>query len=74
MKRYGLLLLSIFFGLANMWSQEIPEINSQYQFIENKGQWPEQVNFRAEVPGGFIWLEKDKFNYYNYYNLITFLY
>lgn len=63
MKRYGLLLLSIIFGLTGLWSQEIPEINSQYQFIENKGQWPEQVNFRAEVPGGFIWLEKDKFNY-----------
>lgn len=63
MKRYGLLLLSIIFGLTGLWSQEIPEINSQYQFIENKGQWPEQVNFRADIPGGFIWLEKNKFNY-----------
>ncbi|MCB0479031.1 MAG: gliding motility-associated C-terminal domain-containing protein [Crocinitomicaceae bacterium] len=63
MKHCILLYLLLIIGLQTAHSQEIPEINSQFQFIENKGQWPEQVNFRAEVPGGFIWLEKDKFNY-----------
>lgn len=58
-----LLFILVFAGLNSLWAQEIPEINSQYQFVENKGQWPEQVNFRADVPGGFIWLEEDKFNY-----------
>lgn len=52
------LLISIF-GLT----QEISHAPSQFKFIENKGQWPDQVTFRAEVPGGFIWLEKGKFNY-----------
>ncbi|MCO6499830.1 MAG: gliding motility-associated C-terminal domain-containing protein [Vicingus serpentipes] len=33
------------------------------QFIENKGQWPGQVNFKTDVLGGKIWLEKNKISY-----------
>lgn len=29
------------------------------RFISNEGQWPEQVTHRAEMPGAFIWVEKD---------------
>lgn len=30
-----------------------------YQFIENKGQWPSQVNFKADLKSGYLYLEKD---------------
>jgi gliding motility-associated-like protein len=63
MKTYILLFLSIFIGLNFSYSQEIEPINSQYKFIENKGQWPEQVNFKAQVHGGAIWLEDEKITY-----------
>jgi len=32
-------------------------------FIENRSQWPSQVQFRADIPGGALFLEKDKFTY-----------
>jgi len=32
--------------------------NSQHRFIANKNQWPEQVNFACDVPGGKLYLEK----------------
>nr|MDQ3100775.1 hypothetical protein [Bacteroidota bacterium] len=28
------------------------------RFVENKGQWPEQVTHRAEIAGGTIWCER----------------
>ena len=33
------------------------------EFIENKGQWSAQVNFKADLKGGKIWLEKNKITY-----------
>ncbi|MCX8079666.1 MAG: gliding motility-associated C-terminal domain-containing protein [Bacteroidia bacterium] len=37
-------------------------------FIENKGQWPSKVLFRADIPGGIVWITKDGalFDYYFY--------
>ncbi|NNC83813.1 MAG: hypothetical protein HKN79_09555, partial [Flavobacteriales bacterium] len=32
--------------------------NQAQQFIENKGQWPDHVLFRAEIPEGHIYIEK----------------
>lgn len=28
-------------------------------FVENKGQWPVQVLYRADIPGGFLYVEKN---------------
>lgn len=33
------------------------------EFIENKGQWPDNVLYRANINGGSIYLEKDGFTY-----------
>ncbi len=33
------------------------------KFIENKGQWFENILFRAEIPGGALYLERDKLTY-----------
>ena len=30
----------------------------RYSYIENKGQWPEQVLYRAQIEGGFVWVEQ----------------
>lgn len=29
---------------------------SEPTFVENKGQWPEDVRFMTEVPGGYMWI------------------
>ncbi|WP_022824093.1 gliding motility-associated C-terminal domain-containing protein [Hymenobacter norwichensis] len=34
-----------------------------YQFIANKGQWPAQVQFAADIPGGRLFLEPTGFSY-----------
>jgi gliding motility-associated-like protein len=34
-----------------------------YQFLENKGQWDPAVQYRSQIPGGYIYLRKDGFTY-----------
>lgn len=36
---------------------------AQYRFIENGGQWDQQVAFRTDIPGGKFYLEKDRFTF-----------
>ncbi len=53
-----LLLLSVFvFGSSSVAQQE------HYKFLENKGQWPWNVEYRAQIPGGSIFLETNAFTY-----------
>jgi gliding motility-associated-like protein len=46
--------------------QEVTHSEGVYKFLENKGQWPAHVNFKADVPGGNIWLEKNRIIYQFY--------
>lgn len=39
---------------------------AQADFVENRGQWPEQVAFRSLVPGGALWVEKTGFTWQFY--------
>jgi gliding motility-associated-like protein len=48
MNRYLLSALSVLVGMAAA---------SQADFAENRGQWPPQVRWRAQVPGGALWVE-----------------
>ena len=32
-----------------------------YKFIENKNQWPDQVKFKTDLKGGYLYLEKNGF-------------
>lgn len=42
-------------------SQEVNHHHSvQYSFIENKGQWGENVLFKTKFPGGNLWVEQGK--------------
>jgi gliding motility-associated-like protein len=36
------------------------------KFIPNKGQWPSNVLYRADIPSGAFFLEKDQITYYFY--------
>ncbi len=36
------------------------------QFVENKGQWPEQVLYRALIPNGALFVERSAFTYVLY--------
>lgn len=47
-------------------SQEMERPSGIYKFLENKGQWPGHVNFKAQVPGGNIWLEQNRIIYQFY--------
>jgi gliding motility-associated-like protein len=45
--------LGLLLGLSfNLFAQRGPS------FVENRGQWPEAVTHRAELPGATIWLER----------------
>jgi PKD repeat protein len=35
-------------------------------FVQNRGQWPADVQFRADVPGGFLFLKKNSLHYVFY--------
>lgn len=41
---------------------------SDIYFIENKGQWEENVLFRADLPGGKLFVEKNRLTYLFYRN------
>jgi len=42
------------------------QAEEKFLFTENKGQWPEQVAFEAELPGGKLFFENDKWTYFLY--------
>ncbi|MBT6438366.1 MAG: PKD domain-containing protein, partial [Flavobacteriales bacterium] len=46
------------YSFAQDYYQESP-----IKFIENKGQWQDNILFRADIPGGALFLERDKLTY-----------
>lgn len=38
-----------------------PLVLGGYKFIENKNQWPNQVYYRSDIQGGYLYLENDGF-------------
>ena len=38
-------------------------VSSQISFTQNKGQWPSQVRYKAEIPGGSFWIQSEGFAY-----------
>jgi hypothetical protein len=61
-RNYGASFLAI--GL--IFSQVVAAANTTpgIKFIENKNQWPSEVNFSARVPGGNMIFQSGKFQYY----------
>ncbi len=45
-------------------AQEIDVPTGEYEFFQNKGQWPNGVLYRAELQAGNIWLEQGRILYH----------
>ncbi|GAB3260359.1 hypothetical protein GCM10027347_24590 [Larkinella harenae] len=58
-------LFLLFFGLLTAGFANGPASNS-VRFVQNKGQWASEVLFRAELPGGFLFLKKQSLHYVFY--------
>lgn len=52
-----LTLMLLASGLPSIAQEPNRPINT-YQFLENKGQWPDGVLYKTELPGGKIWFEE----------------
>jgi len=50
-------LLIVLFFLSNYTIGQ----QAGYKFIENKNQWPDQVKFKADLKGGYLYLENNGF-------------
>jgi gliding motility-associated-like protein len=42
---------------GRIYAQHVDHAHGAYKMLENKGQWPDGVNYMADVPGGHIWFE-----------------
>lgn len=59
-----IILVFIVFISGLGWGQEIDVPQGEYEFFENKGQWPNGVLYRAKLPSGSIWLEQGRILYH----------
>ena len=50
----------LFSGLCNFIQAQG---SSSIVFIENKGQWPAEVKFYADIPGGILFIENNTLTY-----------
>ena len=58
------LVFTFFVGLLFLNAHESEGDNSRHTFILNKGQWPKQVVFKADIPSaGSIYFEKNAIHY-----------
>jgi gliding motility-associated-like protein len=62
MKTFRLIIILLFFSSQN-YSQTTISNNSGIEFINNLGQWNENVLYKADIPGGAFFLEKNCFTF-----------
>jgi len=55
---YYIALLSVALISTSITAQDTDHPSGSYKFIQNGGQWPDGVLYRADLEGGKIWLEK----------------
>ncbi|MDX1447042.1 SBBP repeat-containing protein, partial [Lishizhenia sp.] len=62
-KLFFLCVIALFSGAS--FAQEIEHEHSLYHgFLENKGQWKEEVLFQMNLPNGNLWVEQGKLMYH----------
>ena len=63
------LFISIVFVSSSMYGQAVhkAESNAMIRFTENKNQWDSRVLYKAELDGGALFLESNRFTY-NFYD------
>lgn len=52
------IFMSFCMAVTTVISQEVEHAVGDYKFVENKGQWPKKILFKADVDFGNIWLEQ----------------
>ena len=67
-----IIILSLFFGI-NCYSKKEPTSHPKpsIRFTENKGQWGNNILFRAQLDGGALFLEKECLTF-NFYDKVTY--
>lgn len=66
-----ILFASFFLVKAQVRTPKISEHSSQIRFTENKNQWDKEVEFRAQLDGGALWVAKDALTY-SFYDKETY--
>jgi len=52
--------IGLSFSCIGIWAHDLPK---GAVFVENRNQWHERVLFRADIPGGAMFVEQDRFTY-----------
>ncbi|HBH06158.1 MAG TPA: hypothetical protein DDX92_06120 [Flavobacteriales bacterium] len=67
-KRIGLIFLVTAFALTgeSLFAQDGKSTGLGYQFVQNQGQFENQVLFRVDIPQGALFIEKDALTYHFY--------
>ena len=60
--RYKILLLIAIFLMV----EKVSFSHDGFRFIENKGQWNEDVAYKASIPGGDLYVLNDRLKYVFY--------
>jgi len=55
------LFFALFSQALSSWAQYAPEKMKGGLFVENKGQWDDNVLYRADIPSGQMYIEKNRF-------------
>ena len=63
MKKVIYLIFTLFTILGVNAHEGHTTASNSFPFVENKGQWPQQVNFRAEIDGATVYFQKNAFHY-----------
>lgn len=64
MRLNWLITIALFLGFIPCgFNQEVPSHDGKFKFIENKGQWPDYVLFRAESRMGKLYVEQGRILY-----------
>ena len=64
MRQVLFIIVCIVFGFgSSVHAQEVPSHDGKFKFLENKGQWPSYVLFRAESRFGKLYIEQGRLVY-----------
>ena len=66
-RKFLLLFLTLFIQSFSLFAQFAPEKIKGGLFVENKGQWDDNVLYRSEIPSGQLYIEKNRF-LFNFYD------
>ncbi len=64
MRKFYLATLTLCTSLLSFSSYaHLPEEKPSLSFVQNKGQWENEVRYRAAIGGGYVWLEEGRFTF-----------